>query len=159
MPINIKKENDISKNHEINHINDIENFIEKSLTNSQSSHNPPIKKSLVKRVPRTWAFFYYENGHQMCGNYCIVTFSILGGILLLIILCGICSCYRIKKTSGVQRSETGLNDMALSSIFTEIKKNKKDKRARSDIKNEILKTISKAHILISQMDLPIDNIE
>ncbi|RHZ69949.1 hypothetical protein Glove_276g44 [Diversispora epigaea] len=141
MPISTKK-GDISENHELNNnINNIDNFklIEKSSINSQSSHNPPIKKSLVKRYRRTWSFFYYEDGHQKCGNYCIITFSILGSVLLSIILCGFVACYRIKKTSGVRRSETGLSDTSLTSIFTNMAKDKKEKRVRSDSMSEVLR--------------------
>src|SRR5437868_6344630 len=50
---------------------------------------------------RTWVFWYYSNNgrNKNCGNYCILTFSIVGFIILLIILCGILRCYFIRKQS------------------------------------------------------------
>ena len=48
-----------------------------------------------------WVFWYYANddGPRSCGNYCVITFSLVGGIILILILCGCLSCYRIRKRS------------------------------------------------------------
>lgn len=54
---------------------------------------------------RSWVFWYYSNNGQNrnCENYCILVFSIVGGIILLMILCACLNCYRIRNHS---KSET-----------------------------------------------------
>jgi hypothetical protein len=63
------------------------------LSLSQITYSVPINRN------RGWVFWYYSNNGQTrdCANYCILTFSIVGAIILLLILCGLLSCYRIKR--------------------------------------------------------------
>uniref|UniRef100_U9U653 Uncharacterized protein n=1 Tax=Rhizophagus irregularis (strain DAOM 181602 / DAOM 197198 / MUCL 43194) TaxID=747089 RepID=U9U653_RHIID len=63
------------------------------LSLSQITYSVPINRN------RGWVFWYYSNNGQTrdCANYCILTFSIVGVIILLLILCGLLSCYRIKR--------------------------------------------------------------
>lgn len=83
------------------------------LINSETFSSLLSKKSLIKRVPRrTWTFFYYDDGERECGNYCIITFSIMGAILLAIILCGIWACYSAKKRSSERISTSSLFSQA-----------------------------------------------
>ncbi|CAG8620713.1 6634_t:CDS:1 [Funneliformis mosseae] len=60
-----------------------------------------IVYSAPARSRSNWVFWYYVNDGQNkgCANYCILTFSIVGIIILILILCGCWSCYRIKKRS------------------------------------------------------------
>jgi hypothetical protein len=63
------------------------------LTLSQITYSIPISRN------RGWVFWYYSNNgnSKSCANYCILTFSIVGAIIILLIVCGILSCYRIKR--------------------------------------------------------------
>ncbi|RIA94971.1 hypothetical protein C1645_873121 [Glomus cerebriforme] len=63
------------------------------LIQTQIAYSAPLSRN------RSWVFWYYSNDGQNrnCANYCVLTFSIVGAIIILIILCGILSCYRIKK--------------------------------------------------------------
>ena len=60
---------------------------------TQIAYSVPISRN------RNWVFWYYSNNGQnrSCANYCVLTFSVVGGIILLMILCAIWNCYRIKK--------------------------------------------------------------
>ncbi|CAI2181096.1 8031_t:CDS:1 [Funneliformis geosporum] len=75
----------------------------------QIAYSAPARSS-----KNNWVFWYYVNDGQNrdCANYCILTFSIVGIIILILILCGCWSCYRIKKRSKedyndrIKRSES-----------------------------------------------------
>ena|SRR6266540_3312011 len=64
----------------------------------QNAYSVPISSRSSRS---NWVFWYYANNGQTrsCANYCILTFSLVGGIILLLMLCGCWSCYRIKKRS------------------------------------------------------------
>ncbi|RIA79193.1 hypothetical protein C1645_882789 [Glomus cerebriforme] len=55
------------------------------------------------RSGSSWVFFYYGgSGQRYCGNLCILTCVLVSIIILLIIGCGICMCYRTKKRSNAE---------------------------------------------------------
>jgi len=68
----------------------------------QIAYSIPISRN------RSWVFWYYTNNGQNkdCGNYCVLTFGIVGGIILLLILCSCWNCYRIKKNSKCETFRT-----------------------------------------------------
>ncbi|GET01350.1 hypothetical protein GLOIN_2v1603025 [Rhizophagus clarus] len=111
---------------------------------SQIVYSIPINRN------RGWVFWYYSNNGQTkdCANYCILTFAIVGGIMLLLILCGILSCYRIKR----QASKDGYPSFKSYSFFVKemnneanekgenekSEKNKSKKIERSESMSEVL---------------------
>src|SRR2546421_7608525 len=61
---------------------------------------PQITYSAPLGRNRAWVFWYYSNdGQRDCGNYCVLTFCIVAGIILILILCGCWSCYRINRNA------------------------------------------------------------
>src|SRR2546430_16628404 len=71
----------------------------------QISNSSPLGRGRNK----TWVFWYYTNNSRNCGNYCIITFSIIAAIILIIIICGCWSCYRIKKDANKKESNYRFN--------------------------------------------------
>lgn len=58
-----------------------------------------------------WVFWYYSNNgrNKNCGNYCIITVSIIATLIFILIICGFWSCYRIKINAKKGESTYNLN--------------------------------------------------
>ncbi|GET60588.1 hypothetical protein GLOIN_2v1665703 [Rhizophagus irregularis DAOM 181602=DAOM 197198] len=63
---------------------------------------------------QNWTFWNYSNNGQnkSCANYCILTFSIIGFVILLLIIFAILIYYRKKKSLEIRRSDS------MSEVYT-----------------------------------------
>src|SRR6266536_3925152 len=98
------------------------------LSLTQISYSIPISRN------RGWVFWYYSSNGQDrdCANYCILTFSIVGAIILLLILCGFLSCYRIKR----QAIKDGRRTFFSQDSFLNFRKPSENEENEKDEKGE-----------------------
>jgi hypothetical protein len=93
---------------------------------------PQIVFSVPINRNRAWVFWYYSNDGQSrgCGNYCILTFAIVAAIILILILCGCWSCYRIKRNAKKEGRTYSLSQSFRTQSFRELIGNKENKESK-----------------------------
>lgn len=77
-----------------------------SSSHSSGSFYSPSRNSNYYSENTHWVWWYYDQyGNRTCGNICIVTFSLVGLIMLGVILCSIYRCIEISRESKRRRKE------------------------------------------------------